>query len=284
MATTSIYKSDEGKRLVISFYENLLEQWQQPSKHLVLKTNHGETFIIESGINNIESVFLLHGSGSNSAMWIADVKELSKYYHVFAIDIIGECGKSSENRPSFKSDSYSEWLSDLIDKLGLKKVSLIGCSLGGWIVMDFAIKYPQKIKKLVLIATAGVVQVKIKTIFWIIITSFLGSWGFNQLNKLVYGNIKIDVKALEFASLIKDNYKPRTDVLPVFEDNTLQKLEIPTLFIGGENDCFYSSGKAASRLNAKLKNVQCVVIEKTGHVLINQVDKIVQFLNSECHV
>ncbi len=277
---TSIYKTDEGKRQVISFYENLLEQWQQPSKQLILETNCGDTFIIESGTNNTESVLLLHGSGSNSAMWIADVKELSQYYHVFAIDIIGECGKSSENRPSFKSGSYSEWLSDLIDKLGLNKVSLVGCSLGGWIAMDFAIKYPEKIEKLVLIATAGVVQVNIKTIFWIIITSFLGSWGFNQLNKLVYSNIEIDNKALEFALLIKDNYKPRTDVLPLFEDDTLQKLDIPTLFIGGENDCFYNSEKTASRLNARLKNVQCIVIEKTGHVLINQVDKIVQFLNS----
>ena len=277
---TSIYKTDEGKRQVISFYENLLEHWQQPSKQLILETNFGDTFIIESGTNNTESVLLLHGSGSNLAMWIADVKELSQYYHVFAIDIIGECGKSSENRPSFKSDSYSDWLSDLIHKLGLNKVTLVGCSLGGWIAMDFAIKYPEKIEKLVLMATAGVLKVKTKTIFWIILTSFLGRWGFNKLNKLVYGNLEIDDKALEFASLIKDNYKPRTDVLPVFEDDTLQKLEIPTLFIGGENDCFYNSGKAASRLNARLKNVQCLVLEKTGHVLINQVDKIVQFLCS----
>jgi pimeloyl-ACP methyl ester carboxylesterase len=280
MAKTSIYKTDEGKRQVMSFYENLLDQWPKPFSQHILKTNYGDTFIIESGANNTESVLLLHGSGSNSAMWIADVKELSKYYHVFAIDIIGECGKSSEKRPSFKSNSYSDWLSELIDKLGLNEVSLVGCSLGGWIAMDFAIKYPEKIKKLVLMATAGVVQVKIKTIFWIILTSFSGSWGFNKLNKIVYGNLEIDNKTLEFASLIKDNYIPRTDVLPVFKDYTLQKLLIPTLFIGGENDCFYDSGKTASLLKANFKNIQCIVLEETGHVLINQVDKIVQFLNS----
>ena len=239
---TSIYKTDEGKRQVISFYENLLEQWEQPSKQLVFKTDYGDTFIIESGANNSESVVLLHGSGSNSAMWLSDVKELSKYYHVFTIDIIGECGKSSENRPSFKSDSY--------------------------------------IEKLVLMATAGVVQVKTKTILWIVITSFLGSWGFKKLNKLVYGNLGIDDKVLEFASLIKDYYKPRTDVLPVLKDYTLKKLEIPTLYIAGENDCFYDSGKTASLLKVNLKKGQCIVLEKTGHVLINQVNKIVQFLNS----
>jgi len=277
---TSIYKTDEEKKQVISFYDNLLKEWHQPSKQFTIQTAFGDTFLIESGEGNAETVILLHGSGSNSGMWTADVKELSKNYHVYAIDIIGECGKSAENRPSFKSDSYSDWLSEIIEKLGLNKVLLIGCSFGGWIALDFAIKHPEKTIKLLLIATAGVVQVKAKTIFWIIITSFLGSWGFKKLNKLVYNNLKIEEKALEFASLIKKYYKPRTDVLPVLQDESLQKINVPTLFIGGENDCFYNSQKTASRLKNNLENVHCFVLENTGHVLINQTDKILQFLNS----
>jgi pimeloyl-ACP methyl ester carboxylesterase len=281
---TSIYKTDEGKKQVISYYDNLLGQWYQPSKQLTIHTTFGDSFVIESGEDNRETVLFLHGSGSNSGMWTADVKELSENYHVYAIDIIGECGKSAENRPSFKNNSYSDWLFEIIDKLGLNKVSLVGCSLGGWIALDFAIKYPEKTAKLILMATAGVVQVKVKTIFWIIITSFLGSWGFKKLNKIVYNNLEIDEKALEFASLIKKHYKPRTDVLPVFQDESLKKIDIPTLFIGGENDCFYDSQKAASRLKENLKNVHCSVLEETGHVLINQTDKISQFLNSEYDV
>lgn len=280
MAMTSIYKTDEGKKQVVSFYDNLLKKWHQPSKQLTIDTEFGNTFVIESGEGNPETVILLHGSGSNSGMWTADVKELSKNYHVYAIDIIGECGKSSENRPSFKGNSYSDWLTEIIGKLGLKKVSLVGNSLGGWIAIDFAIKYPEKLEKLVLMATAGVVQVKPKTIFWIIITSFFGNWGFKKLNKLVYDNLEIDKKALEFASLIKQNYRPRTDVLPILSDDSLQNITAPTLFIGGENDCFYNSQRIASRLKDNVKNSQCLVLNNTGHVLINQTEKVVQFLNS----
>jgi len=157
---------------------------------------------------------------------------------------------------------------------------LVGCSLGGWIALDFAVKYPERIEKLVLMATAGVVHVKTKTIFWIIITSFLGSWGFNKLNKLVYSNLEIDKKAFEFASLIKNYYKPRTDFLPNLPDNSLQKIKVPALFIGGENDCFYDSQKTASRLNDNLRNIHSFVLVNAGHVLINQTSKIIQFLNS----
>lgn len=279
MAMTSIYKTDQGKIQVISFYESILKQWHQPSKQLTLETKFGETFIIESGVDNVQAVLLLHGTGSNSAMWIADATELSKNYHVFAIDIIGECGKSYENRPSFKSDSYSDWLSEIIDKLGLNKVSLIACSLGGWIALDFTTKHPEKTEKLVLMATAGVVQVKIKTVFWIIITSFFGSWGFNKLNKIVYRNLEIDNKTLEFASLIKKNYKPRLDVLPVLTNELLQQIKVPTLFIGGENDCFYNSQKTATRLKLNLENSKCIVLKKTGHVLLSQTPLIIKFLN-----
>jgi pimeloyl-ACP methyl ester carboxylesterase len=280
MAKTIIYKTDEGKKQVLRYYETLLSQWHQPALQLTVETTFGNSFIIESGKKEAPAILLLHGSGSNSAMWIADVAEISKTYHVFAIDIIGECGKSAENRPTYKGDIYSGWILEIIKELGLKRVSLIGCSLGGWIAIDFATKHPEKTDKLILMATAGITQVKPATVFWIIITSFMGSWGFNKLNKMVYGNLEIDKQTLEYASLIKAHYKPRTDVLPVFDSESLQKIKAPTLFIGGEKDCFYNSQKTASFLKENLNNIQCFVLKDVRHVLINQTDKMLEFLKN----
>jgi len=280
MAKTMIYRSDEGKSIVQIFYETLLLQWHKPYKQITLKTTFGDTFIIESGLKESSAILFLHGSGSNSAMWLSDAMTLSETYHVFAIDIIGECGKSSENRPAFDNGNYSNWISEIIEKLALNSVSIIACSLGGWIATDFSIKHPEKIEKLVLLATAGITQVKLKTIFWIILTSIMGTWGFNKLNRMVYGSLDIDNKALEFASLVRKYYKPRTDVLPIFTNESLQKLKTSTLFIGGENDCFYNSQKTASRLKENMDNIKCLVLKDTGHVLTNQTNNILQFLNS----
>lgn len=280
MAKISIYKSDEGKIQVLSYYETLLLQWHQPNRQITLETTFGDTFIIESGLKESPAILFLHGSGSNSAMWLADAMILSETYHVFAIDIIGECGKSSENRAVFDNENYSNWIYEIIEKLELNSVSIIACSLGGWIAMDFSIKHPERIEKLVLIATAGITQVKIKTIFWIILTSVMGTWGFNKLNKMVYGNLNIDIEALEFASLVRMYYKPRTDVLPVLTTESLQQIKTPTLFIGGENDCFYNSQKTATRLKENLDNVKCLVLKDNGHIIINQTYNILQFLKS----
>jgi pimeloyl-ACP methyl ester carboxylesterase len=281
MTKNSIYRSEQGKQKIIGFYNKLLQDWPQPSEQYFVETKYGETFILESGNKKASPVVLLHGTGSNSAMWIPDAKRLSEKYHVFAIDILGECGKSSENRFDFKGDGFSDWLLEITEKIRIGKFSVIGCSLGGWIALDFAIRYPDRIDKLVLLATAGVTQVKTSTIFWIILTSVVGKWGFRRLNKMVYGNLDIENEVLEFASLIKKYFKPRPDVLPIFSDHQLKKIATSTFFIGGDHDCFYNTDKTAKRLADNVKRFKYSVLKDTGHVLTNQTERIFQFLSGE---
>lgn len=278
MTEKSIYKSEHGRIEVLSFYEVLLEDWCQPNKNHHVTTTYGKTFVVESGDEKNPTMVLLHGSSSNSAMWKADVEAYSKKYHVFAIDIIGECGNSDETRPDFKTNHYSTWLKELFERLNITKAAVVGCSLGGWIAIDFTTQFPEKVDKLVLIATAGISQIRMKTIFLIILTSMFGEWGFKKLNKIVYGNLEIDELALEFATLIKNYYKPRTDVLPVFENKKLISIQAPVYFIGGANDCFYDSGKTASRMSETVMNFTSDVLSNTGHVIVNQTKNIMKFL------
>ncbi len=275
----SIYRSPKGKVCILEYYNQLLKDWPRFIQEHNLSTSYGNTFVMESGNKSKPAIVLLHGSGSNSAMWKGDVEKLADDFHVFAIDIIGECGKSGETRPKFNYFHYSEWLKQVFDKLNIPKATIIGCSLGGWLATNFTIRYPQKVERLILLATAGFTPVKIKSVLWIIITSMFGKWGFKQLNKMVYGNLKIDQTALEFAGLIKQHYVPRTDIIPVFNDDDLKKITQPVLFIGGENDCFYYSQKTASRIAELTKKGQSKILDGTGHVIINQTSRMIKFIN-----
>ncbi len=277
----SIYKTEKGRQKILDFYSNLLENWVQPSKQVHVNTSHGNAFVVESGEKTNPTVVLLHGSSSNSAMWCEDVKVLSSYYHVLVIDIPGECGLSDEKRFGFNSENYANWLSEVLSFFQLDSIYLVGCSLGGWIALDYAIKFPQKVKKLILLATAGITPIKLGTVFWIILTSISGQWGFNKLNRLVYRDLPVDEKTLEFAMLIKNNFIPRTDVLSIFPESQLKKVEAKTLFLGGELDCFYNSAKTAERMKKHILICKADVIPGTGHVLINQTEKIIQFLEEK---
>jgi pimeloyl-ACP methyl ester carboxylesterase len=126
---------------ILSSYNQLLAKCSVPYEELIIDTRYGKTYIIASGEKSLPPLILLHGSGSNSSMWIGDIAKYSKHYRVYAVDIPGDPGKSEEKQYSLKSPAYSEWMDDILRSLQLQKASFIGISLGAWMAINFAVKH-----------------------------------------------------------------------------------------------------------------------------------------------
>jgi hypothetical protein len=79
-STKSIYKSPEGQKAILAFYDSILAQWPVPNEKLNISTRYGDTFVIASGDEAAPPLVLLHGSSTNSAIWSSDVVEYSRHY------------------------------------------------------------------------------------------------------------------------------------------------------------------------------------------------------------
>lgn len=99
-----------------------------------------------------EPVILIHGYSYNKSAWIAQIDDLSKYFKVIALDVRGS-GESSHPEEAFTIDTLVEDLKGLMDFLKLEKAHLMGWSMGGMIIQNFVLKYPERADKLVLFAT-----------------------------------------------------------------------------------------------------------------------------------
>mgnify|MGYP003694569159 CR=1 FL=1 len=77
---TNIYKSEEGKQKVEALYRQALQRWPVPNRQLLVPTCQGDTFVIASGEQNQTPIVLLHGSGTNSAIWMRDVALLAEQH------------------------------------------------------------------------------------------------------------------------------------------------------------------------------------------------------------
>jgi len=274
----SIYRSGQGKEEVLNFYREMLDHWPCPLTMHQLNTSLGLTSVMEWGESNAPALLLLHGSSSNSLMWMGDAAIFGRNYHVFSIDIPGECGMSDKTRIAFSPGTHAAWLVEIMTLLELTTVYLVSNSLGSWIALDLAIRYPQRVEKLVLLAAAGLTPIRPSALFWIIFTSLTGRWGFNILNRKIYGSIPMDSQALAFASLVKKHFLPRTEILPVFDGPELGKICCPVLYMGGDHDLFYNSQKAANHLEGNVSGARAEVLENTGHVLVNLSRNIIEFL------
>ncbi len=103
MRTQSVYKSPAGERAVMALYDSVLAHWPVSYEALTVPTRHGDTFVIVSGKVSASPLVLLHGAGTNSAIWVGDVVEYSQEYRVYMVDLLGEPGKSAPNRPAWNS-------------------------------------------------------------------------------------------------------------------------------------------------------------------------------------
>lgn len=104
------------------------------------------------GSDNNIPIILIHGFGAKKEIWNSQVGSLSKKFKVITFDIRGS-GKSDRPNKPYTMEMFADDIKGLMDYLHLKKVHLIGRSLGGMIAQHFALKYPECLNKLVLITT-----------------------------------------------------------------------------------------------------------------------------------
>ena len=114
MNTSSVFMSDEGKNAIHAVYDSLLEKWPVPYETMRVQTRHGDAFVVASGDPELPPLVLLHGSSSHSAMWIGDIASYAAHFRVYAFDLPGEPGRSTDIRPNLTTSAYAEWMEDTL--------------------------------------------------------------------------------------------------------------------------------------------------------------------------
>jgi pimeloyl-ACP methyl ester carboxylesterase len=97
----------------------------------------------------------VHGLGSCIPAWIKNISFLSQYYRCLALDLPGY-GKSSKLGFTAGMKFYAQIVSDFLDRMQIPACYLVGHSMGGQVAIHTALKCPEKIKKLALLAPAGI--------------------------------------------------------------------------------------------------------------------------------
>lgn len=109
----------------------------------------------EGGPADGETVLLLHGFGGNRETWLRFSRHLTDQYHVIAMDLPG-FGESDKPQVSYDVASQVERLHALIQAWGIRKLHLLGNSMGGHIAALYSARYGDGVLSLALFNNAGV--------------------------------------------------------------------------------------------------------------------------------
>lgn len=100
------------------------------------------------------TVVLIHGIAGSSTTWRAVMPALAKHYTVIAPDLLGH-GQSAKPRGDYSLGAYASGIRDLLTVLGQERGTVVGHSLGGGVAMQFAYQFPERVERLVLVASGG---------------------------------------------------------------------------------------------------------------------------------
>jgi pimeloyl-ACP methyl ester carboxylesterase len=285
MTTQAAYKSDKAREKALASYQEILAHWPVPYEERIVTTSFGETYVLISGSEMAEPLVLLHGGGGNSTMWSYNVACLSKYFRVFAIDIIGEAGKSSGTRPALSTDGYSRWLKEVFDALRITQSALCGASLGGTIAHQFALVFPRYVTSLVLLAPPSLFKMRPSFLLRALLASALPSTLFARhfLNYISSCGSQISESAIQAFIIQFQAYKPNMSKIPIISDHELAQLPKKTLVLIGQNEVLYDSNKVISKIRSAAPFITIAMIPGAKHTisadqpdLVNE--KIIQFL------
>jgi len=118
---------------------------------MILKTSDGiELFYETYGEKEDTPIVLVHGLGAEHNMWLPQISKYpSQGLFVIAPDMRGH-GNSFMVK-SFKISDCARDINELLEHLGITRANLVGVSMGGLIVQQFACDFPEKVDKLVIV-------------------------------------------------------------------------------------------------------------------------------------
>ena len=229
---------------------------------------------VEAGDPAKPTVILLHGLGGNSGNWLFTIPALAANYHVIAPDQIG-FGKSDRLMLKYRVGTYVDFLDKFMSELKIEKASLIGNSLGGWVAAWTAIKYPNRVDKLILADAAGLKPAAID-MAQIYSLNYSTRDEVRQLVKLVFynqalfGSDAFIEQSLAVRVAANDGYTINSLIESIkrdedFLNGRLGEIKKPTLIVWGKQDGLLRVTDA-EQFKREITGSELLVFDQCGHV------------------
>ncbi len=241
----------------------------------------------EGNPNDSLPVLLIHGMSSSLHTFDSVTVDLKKNHRIISLDLpaFGLTGPNPEN--IYTLDYYAQFLEAFRNKLKVQKWSLAGNSLGGAIAWNYAVNFPNRVHRLILIDAAGYPKLNEK-----------GSLGFKIASTPIINNLMLYVtpKSLVRQSLLSIYYNPkmvtdaqverfhdvairegnRAAMLSIFKSgfkadyHKIKQVTAPTLILWGDKDKLIDVENVDS-FKKDIKNSKAVIFTKVGHVPMEEV-------------
>jgi len=231
-----------------------------------------------------QTIIMIHGFSSSLYSWRACLDPLSKHFCVIALDLKG-FGYSEKPPSEYSITEYVEFVIRFMDSLGIDTATLCGNSMGGNIAWRTALKYPERVDKLILVDSAGYPSERTGLPFFMKLGRLPGA---HRLFSLIVTQGRIR-ESLESAYYDDSNVTEKTVDTYYYATRTdgamhaplarirgrrssiekwqprISELKLPTLIVWGTEDTWIPP-EDAHRFHHDITGSELILIPECGHV------------------
>lgn len=230
-------------------------------------------------------VLFVHGLGASVELWLPNVHGLKDHLTAIAVDLPG-FGRSDRGTMPFSLPNGARFLRDVVDALGFERISLVGNSMGGVLCLQYALDYPERLDRLVLIASAGLgrelssslCMLGLPVVPWFLLRRSRPEWVEPGLRSCLADPWCVSSEYVQlciaasghrqamssFVEAVRVGVTIRGQHPRIVLRDRLHAIRAPTLLIWGQQDAVIPVRHAHAACE-RLSNASLVVLENCGH-------------------
>src|SRR5918993_2370766 len=279
------WRSAEAERRFRSIEDELIaERWPEGLHAVEVETSFGTTHMCRWLARNPSGaipIVFLHGVGGTGASWAMYVDALADR-DVYALDTIGDVGRSVQRAAIADADDLSRWLDESLATLGVERVHLVGTSYGGWLALNLAARRPTRVAALTLIDSGGLAPLRLGRFMLWGLPMLLGWLAPGPIRRHVARTRPLlkDPRLMRLALHGQRSHSFRLPKPEPLTDEELKAISVPTTVIVAGRSAPFDPRIAADRASL-IPGAAVEVVDGAGHeVSWSHVDHCLTYITS----
>lgn len=254
-----------------ALYHSKLEEMSVNYESLKIETSFGNTNIILAGQEGKPPLVLLPGACTGAPMAIEALLGLKDDFRIYAIDI-GEVQKlNAEISLSPRNNSYGQWMFEILSRLNIRQVILVGISFGGFISWKTLVFEERRIAKTFLITPSGIINGHSWKLFRKVVLPWkLYQW--RKQSKYIHRMLESlvtqpDEDVFSFLSNVFLHFEADFLSMPLIKKEEAQRIKTPVCLIAADDDVLFPGLKMLKRAQEIFPSlVEVLLLRNSKHV------------------